>query len=78
MPTLLTVGPYRFFCYAGDRDGPPHVHVERDNEEAKFWLAPVRLQGNKGFSRVEVNRIQKLVEENKEQLLAGWNEFFND
>jgi Protein of unknown function (DUF2442) len=32
MPTLLTVGPYRFFCYAGDRDEPPHVHVERDNE----------------------------------------------
>jgi len=37
MPTLLTVGPYRFFCYAGDRDEPPHVHVERDKDEAKFF-----------------------------------------
>jgi len=38
MPTLLKIGPYRFFCYAGDRDEPPHVHIERDNDEAKYWL----------------------------------------
>ncbi len=78
MPTLLTVGPYRLFCYAGDRDEPSHVHVERDKDEAKFWLEPIRLQSNRGFSRTEINRIQKLVEEHKEQLLVGWNEFFND
>jgi hypothetical protein len=79
MPTLLTVGPYRFFCYAGDRDEPPHVHVERDQDEAKFWLEdPIRIQSNRGFSRTEINRIQKLVEEHQEQLLAGWHDFFND
>ncbi len=78
MPTLLTVGLYRFFCYAGDRDEPPHVHVERDNNEAKFWLEPIRLQSNRGFSRIEINRIQKLIEEHQEQLLVGWNEFFNN
>jgi hypothetical protein len=77
LPTLLTVGPYRFFCYAGDRDEPPHVHVERDNHMAKFWLAPIRIQSNRGFSRIEINRIQKLVEEYQEQLLEGWHDFFN-
>ncbi|MHC5671604.1 DUF4160 domain-containing protein [Nostoc sp.] len=40
MPTLLTVGSYRFFCYTGDRDQPPHVHVERHKDEAKTWLEP--------------------------------------
>jgi len=78
MPTFLTIGPYRFFCYAGDRDEPPHVHVERDEDEAKFWLKPIRIQGNRGFSRSEISRIQKLVEEHQEQLLAGRNDFFND
>lgn len=78
MPTLLTVGPYRFFRYAGDQDEPPHVHIERDKDEAKFWLDPIRIQSNRGFSRTEINRIQKLIEEHKEQLLAGWNDFFND
>ena len=58
MPTLLRSGPYRLFCYAGDRDEPPHVHIERYENEAKFWLDPIRIQSNKGFSRAEINRIQ--------------------
>ena len=78
MPTALRAGPYRFFFYAGDRDEPPHMHVERDANTAKFWLDPIRLQNSGGFSRTEINRIQKLVEENRGALLESWNEFFND
>ena len=77
MPTVLRNGPYRLFFYAGDRDEPPHVHVERDNNIAKFWLDPVRLQNSGGFNRTELNRIQKLVDENREDLLRSWNEYFN-
>ena len=77
MPTVLRNGPYRFFFYAGDRDEPPHVHIERDKDIAKFWLDPVRLQNSGGFSRTELNRIQKLVEDNKSDLLRSWNEYFN-
>lgn len=76
MPTLLRAGPYRFFFYAGDRNEPPHVHVEREDNKAKFWLSPVRLQGGRGFSRSEILQIQRLVEENAQVLLRGWNEFF--
>jgi hypothetical protein len=77
MPTVLRVGPYRFFFYAGDRDEPPHVHVERDRDIAKFWLDPVRLQNSGGYSRNEINRIERLVEENSEDLLRRWDEYFN-
>jgi hypothetical protein len=44
MPTVLRAGPYRFFFYAGDRDEPLHIHVERDDHTAKFWLDQVRLR----------------------------------
>jgi hypothetical protein len=77
MPTVLRSGPYRFFFYAGDRDEPPHIHVERDDNEAKFWLDPVRLQKSIGFARSELRRIEKLVTENRQFLLDQWNEFFN-
>jgi hypothetical protein len=77
MPTVLRVGPYRFFFYAGDRDEPPHTHVERDANIAKFWVDSVRLQNSGGFSRTEINRIQNLVEENRVALLERWNEFFS-
>jgi hypothetical protein len=78
MPTVLRIGPYRFFFYAGDRDEPSHVHVEREDNTAKFWLNPVRLQVSGGFSRSEINRILRLVEENREHLLRSWDEFFSD
>lgn len=78
MPTVLIIGPYRFFFYSGDRDEPPHIHVERDRNKAKFWLDPVRLQNSGGFSRSEINRIQRLVEQNRELFLRRWDEFFSD
>jgi len=28
MPTILRIGSYRFFFYAGDRDEPQHIHAE--------------------------------------------------
>ena len=78
MPTVLRSGPYRFFFYAGDRGEPPHVHVERESNRAKFWLDPVRMQEGGGFSGVELNRISGLVAAHRDQLLGAWNEYFND
>ena len=62
MPTVLRVGPYRFFFYAGDREEPPHIHVERDDKLAKFWLEPLRLQRSGGFNRMELGKIEMTVE----------------
>ena len=76
MPTVLRVGPYRFYFYAGDRDEPPHVHVEREDKIAKFWLDPLRLQSSGGLSRTEIGRIQGLVREHREELVEAWNEYF--
>jgi Domain of unknown function (DUF4160) len=76
MPTVLKAGPYRFFFYAGDRDEPQHIHVERDDKIAKFWLDPVRLQRSGGFNRIEISRIHKIVKENHSKLLEAWNEYF--
>ena len=76
MPTVLRTGPYRLFFYSSDRDEPPHVHVEREDNVAKFWLDPVTLQSSGGFSRVEINRIANVVNRHKASLLEAWNEFF--
>lgn len=78
MPTVPIEGPYRFFFYSGDRQEPPHIHVERERMKAKVWLNPVRLQNSGGFNRREINRILRLVEDNRDYLLRSWNEFFGD
>lgn len=76
MPTVLKSRPHRFFFYAGDRAEPPHVHVERDDKVAKFWLDPVRLRNSGGFTRVEIGRIQRLVAERRSQLAEAWHGYF--
>jgi len=78
MPTILRVGPYRFFFYAGDKDEPPHIHVERDDKTDKFWLDPVRLQSSGGFDRTEITKIHKIIDQNRSKLMEAWNEYFTD
>ena len=78
MPTVLRVGALRLFFYASDRDEPEHIHVEREDSIAKFWLDPVRLQSSGGLSRVEISRIEKLVEKHRPELMEAWNEYFRD
>ena len=78
MPTVLRRGPYRFFFYSSDRAEPPHVHVERDENLAKFWLDPVRLQESGGFRGTELNRVAALVGEQQALLLEAWREYFGE
>ena len=78
MPTVLRSGPYRFFFYANDRDEPYHVHVERDENTAKYWLDPVRLQSSTGFNRLELRKISSIIEENHSTLLEAWNAYFSN
>ena len=76
MPTVWQTGPYRFFFYAGDADEPQHIHVERDENVAKFWLDPVRLEQSGGFDRPELRRIQRIVEEHRSMFLEAWHDYF--
>ena len=76
MPTVLRPDGYRFFFVSLDRSEPPHIHVKREGKVAKFWLDPVVLVRTGGFSRVEINKIMKLVQEHREHLLEKWYEFF--
>ena len=58
------------------RDEPPHVHVERDDNVAKFWVDPVRLAESGGFRRNELREIERIVSENETVILEAWHGFF--
>lgn len=60
----------------GDGHEPAHVHVERDDRLAKFWLAPVRLDRSGRFSRTELRDIGRLVDGHAAELLEAWNDYF--
>jgi len=76
MPTVLRSGPYRFYFYSHEPNEPPHIHVDRDDLSAKFWLDPVQLASNFGFRANELRTIQSLVTGHREEFLEAWHEFF--
>jgi Domain of unknown function (DUF4160) len=77
MPTVLRVGRFRFFFFSNEGQEPPHIHIKAGGDEAKFWLDPVQLVVNYGFNGRVLRKIERLVEENKEDLLEAWHEHFN-
>ncbi len=78
MPTVLRIEGYRFFFYSSDKDEPEHIHVERDDNVAKFWLEPVRLERSGGFGRPELRLIQVIIEGHQRELLEAWHDYFKN
>ena len=73
MPTVLRDGPFRIYFFSHDIVEPPHVHVDRDDLSAKFWLDPVALAANFGFNSRELRRIHVLIVQNRAALLEAWH-----
>jgi len=78
MPTVLRIGPYRFFFYSNENGEPPHIHIQRESMLAKFWLNPVALASSVRFSAKELRKLEALVSEHKETIMVSWNEYFSD
>lgn len=77
MPTVLRLLGFWFFFYSDEGNEPPHIHVERSDEVAKFWLEPVELSSSSGFSAKEINQLRKLITEHQANLLQSWYAYFN-
>jgi Domain of unknown function (DUF4160) len=79
MPTVLRSGGFRLFFYAneGNPREPPHIHVDRGEFEAKFWLRPeVAVAYNDGFNARVLNEVVRLIEANREEIERAWRQFF--
>jgi Domain of unknown function (DUF4160) len=77
MPTVFVINGFRFFFYSNENDEPVHIHVEKAEDAAKFWLNPVELEYNYGFSSRELKQIESIVKQNSNTLIVKWNEYFN-
>lgn len=67
----------RFFFFSNEGSEPIHVHVEKGEKYAKFWLHPVSLVYNYKFNSTELHRIVKIIAERKNEIEDKWNDYFN-
>jgi hypothetical protein len=80
MPVVFHHRGFKFFFYSNE--GTPresvHIHVEKDNVEAKFSLKPeTRVAYNDGYNARTLRDLLEIVEDNKERIERAWNEFFS-
>jgi len=75
-PTIFRHRNYRFHFFS--REEPRiHVHVISPDGEAKFWLEPqVGLATSQGFAQVELNELQKIIEERQNEIRDHWRKHF--
>lgn len=55
--------------FMSDCSEPKHVHVEGNDGLAKFWLMPVSLAENVGYSPREIHRIRQVVDGERQLLI---------
>jgi len=66
-----------FFANEGRPREPVHIHVERGEQQAKFWLRPeISIAYNDGFSARTLRELLRLVEANRERIEKAWSDFF--
>jgi hypothetical protein len=76
VPTILRVQAYRFFFFSNGGDEPSHIHVERAECTAKFWLSPPPLANTSGFRSAELAELHRLVRQHRDLFEERWHEYF--
>jgi hypothetical protein len=79
MPVIFRYRGFRFFFYSneGCPREPAHVHVEKGEHEAKFWIEPVvAVAYNDGFSAKVLRDLLDLVTKNQGRIKRAWHDYF--
>jgi hypothetical protein len=78
MPILFYYLGLKFHFYSNDHL-PIHVHVGRDNTEARYQVYPeIKLIENRGLKPRELRLAEMAIEENREIIIERWKDYFKD
>lgn len=76
MPTILIIGNIRFF-FNSREETRRHIHIEMPDGTAKFWLEPlVSLAIFHNLSEQDLNKIESIVKEKRDDFIKEWNRHF--
>jgi len=79
MPVVFRSRGFKFFFYSneGAPREPVHIHVEKAEDEAKFWLFPeVSVAYNDSYDARTLRDLIGLVKVNRDLIVRTWDEYF--
>ncbi len=79
MPTVLLLAGWRFFFYANEGNEPPHIHCQKGDAEAKYWLIEELFEAveahaynmNAGDKRI----VRRIIFSHFDYILEQWYAF---
>lgn len=80
MPVIFRYKGFRFLFFSNEGDPlePLHIHVQKGECIAKFWIEPnVHLAESYGFLSSELILFAEHIEKNKKLIERCWNEYFS-
>jgi Domain of unknown function (DUF4160) len=80
MPVVFRENGFRFHFFSdeGDPREPVHIHVRKDNADAKFWLYPeVAVAYNRGYDDKTCNWLIRIIEQRRQQIEDAWHGHFH-
>jgi len=76
-PTIMREGPFRFF-FNSREESRMHVHIATADGTAKFWLEPiVALESFHNLQTGDLQKIELVVREHREEFIRAWHRHFN-
>jgi len=75
-PTIFWKGGLRFYFFSRE-EARPHVHVQGERGEAKFWLEPeISLSENYGLNQASLRTALRLIREHEDEIRIAWKKHF--
>ncbi|MFZ9242873.1 MAG: DUF4160 domain-containing protein, partial [Sediminibacterium sp.] len=76
MPTILFIYGWRLFFYSNEFNEPIHVHVQKGEIQAKFWLIIEEIEIKEAFSynftQGTKREIKKIIYHHFDLIVEEW------
>lgn len=77
MPEVLRIKNIRFYFYSREHL-PIHLHVKQGDKSAKIEVERLLVLENQGFHSSDLKLFCKIIQENKDDIIEFWNNFFRE
>ena len=79
MPTVLYVLGWRFFFYSNEGNEPMHIHCQKGEKEAKFWMDSKTFDVREAFSfnlnSRDKREVKKIIFDYFDHIENEWKKF---
>lgn len=79
MPTILMILGWRVFFYSNEENEPIHVHCQKGDAEAKYWIDVDRFEAIEAYaynlSPADKRTVRKIIFQHFDYIVAEWDNF---